>query len=137
MKLFSLFIFILIPFYGLTQTLELREKITQEFKEAPVPKIELFNISSISTNFDSIQLKSEYLAQNKINIQILSFVILGIDAEGKSKFKLTSRGNIIPKDFKEKFDACRECKSVKIEQVTIKWFTGTYTVLINEIWEIK
>lgn len=131
MKVSILILFVFIQFYSFSQSLEEREKITMGFEKSSDTKIKLFKI-------DSIQLKSDFLKNKNIDYKILGFRISGVDENGKSLFYLkSSTGNTIPKEFKNKLKKCLECHSIKVDLVTINWFTGTYTLKSSKMWNIK
>ncbi len=137
MKTYILIVFIFISFYGFSQSLEERDKITSEFKKTSDIAIELVNINSIPLQLDSILLKSNFLNDNNIEYRILAFKISGVDKDGKVVFFLKSWSNKIPQNFVEKLNECNECKSIKVDAITINWFTGTYTLNSNQLWNIK
>ena len=134
MKVSILIVFAFIHFSGFSQSLEEREKITAEFEKRSDVEIEFFNINQL----DSLQLKSDFLKRKTIIYKILGFRISGIDKNGKSLFSFKStKNNIIPIEFNEKIANCLECKNVKVDLITINWFTGTYTLKSSEVWNIK
>ncbi len=134
MKFSILIVFAFVHFSGFSQSLEEREKITAEFEKHSDVKIELFNINQL----DSIRLKSNFLKRKNITYKILGFRISGIDKNGKSLFSFkSSKNNIIPTEFNKKITNCSECKKIKVDLITINWFTGTYTLKNSELWEIK
>ncbi len=138
MKVLTLIFFAFIQLSCFCQSLEEREKITAEFERRSDTEIELFNMNSSSKLLDSIQIKSNFLKRNNIDYKILGFRISAIDENGKKIFSFkSSKSNLIPNEFNEKIADCEECKSVKIDLITINWFTGTYTIKNSKMWNIK
>ncbi|MFI1770254.1 hypothetical protein, partial [Thalassobellus citreus] len=138
MKVLIYMFFAFIQFSGFSQNLEEREKITAEFEKRTDTQIELFNINSSSKLLDSIQLKSEFLKKKNIDYKILGFRISVIDKNGEKLFSFkSSKNNLISTEFSEKIANCEECKNVKVDLITINWFTGTYTLKNSKMWNIK
>ncbi|WP_053990053.1 hypothetical protein [Mangrovimonas sp. TPBH4] len=138
MKILIIILFFFYTFFSFSQSLEEREKITAEFEKLSDTKIELYNINSFPQKLDSIQLKSDFLKSKNIDYKILGFRISGVNENGEMVlFFKSSKGNIIPTDFKDKISSCSECKSVKVDRITINWFTGTYTLKTSQTWSIK
>ncbi|WP_106793279.1 hypothetical protein [Aquimarina sp. Aq78] len=137
MKVHFLILFVFIQFSSFSQSLEEREKITSEFEKSDDIKIELFNIKLATNKLDSIQLNSNFLKRKNIKFKILAFKISGIDKNDKTLFSMKSWNNKIPKEFRMKLNDCVECKSIKVNRITINWFTGTYTLNSSQIWNIK
>lgn len=138
MKKILILFFVLISFCSFSQSLEEREKITAEFKKLSDTKIKLFKNSLIPKQLDSIQLKSDFLNSRRINYKIIGFRILAIDKNEEVVFSFNSiKNNIIPKEFNKKINECLGCEKVKVDLVTINWYTGTYTIKTNESWNIN
>ena len=138
MKILISIFFISIQFYGFFQSLQEREEITREFENRSDTEIRLFNINTSSKSLDSIQLKSNFLKRKNIDYEVLGFRISGIDKNNKVLFSFkSSKGNLVSSEFNRKMSNCEECRSVKIDLITINWFNGTYTLINSKIWNIK
>ncbi|MDY8135449.1 hypothetical protein [Aquimarina sp. 2201CG5-10] len=137
MKIHFLILFVFIQFSSFSQNFEEREKITSEFEKSDDIKIELFNIKLATNKLDSIQLNSNFLKRKNIKFKILAFKISGIDKNDKTLFSMKFWNNKIPEEFRMKLNDCAECKSIKVNEITINWFTGTYTLNSSQIWNIK
>ncbi len=130
MKTFFSILFLLINLTCISQTIQDRERIEKDFKAKGDLDLVLFRL-------DSIEIKSNYLRENNVSYEILRFKISGIDNDGKIIFHSISWSNKIPTEFKQKITKCNECKSIKIDEVTISWFTGTNTLTLEKIWKIE
>ena len=118
--------------------LEKRESVTKGFEKSRNKKIILFKNKNTPNVFDSIRLKSRYLKKNNMLNEIIAFRISGIDQNENVVFSNKHIGsNIIPKEFNQKLNECIECKSIKVDAIMLKWFTGTYGLSISEIWNLK
>ena len=138
MKKTLILLFVFLSFCSFSQSFEEREKINEEFKKSSDAKIILFKNSLIPKQLDSIQLKSDFLNSRRINYKIIGFRILAIDKNEEVVFSFSSRkNNIISKEFNKKINECLGCEKVKVDLVTINWFTGTYTIGTNQSWNIN
>ncbi|WP_299125982.1 hypothetical protein [uncultured Tenacibaculum sp.] len=138
MKKTLILLFVFLSFCSFSQSFEEREKINEGFKKSSDAKIILFKNSLIPKQLDSIQLKSDFLNSRRINYKIIGFRILAIDKNEEVVFSFSSRkNNIISKEFNKKINECLGCEKVKVDLVTINWFTGTYTIRTNQSWNIN
>lgn len=132
---FLLFILFFTIYSVDAQEIELRESITKGFDNAPVPNILLFNEIESKVQFDSIAIQSKYLDSLNLEKRIIGFKITGLSDTVIFTEKIT--GYVFPESIKEKIKNCNECKSIKVDQITIRWFTGTYGIRTSKTWKIK
>ncbi len=138
MKTLFLIAFLQICCACFCQGMKERDKINRKFENSKPPTIHLFSSSQQIIPIDSIEIRSKYLKRKKIESKILLFKISAIAKDSSSLvFSERIEGHIIPERINTKIKNCTSCAYIKIENITLRWFTGTYTLRVNQMWKIK
>jgi len=135
MRVLIFIFFTLVHVTSFSQVLERMEELTKGLDNALAPKIILFNETPSAVQFDSIAIASKYLDSLRLEKRILGFNVTGLNMTNDSIiFSQKVTGHVFPESLKEKINNCGACSNIKIDHVTIRWFTGTYGIRASGIW---
>jgi|GEM_PF-4214272 len=137
MKILITVFVLFIQFLSLGQSLDKRELITKEFESKSDVILELTYLNAVESLKNELTVQSNFLDSLKIQYKILNYRISAIKENDEVAFTERSDKSDIPVDFMASLNDCKFCEKIKVDLVTINWFTGTYTLKLYETFEIK
>lgn len=137
MRIVTTSIFIFIGFLSFGQTLKERERIMKGFESKADVVLELVHVDPNTRLYDHLKIQSNFLDSLNIEYRIIGHNISALNESNEVVFSGRSENSKIPQDFLDFVRDCETCKKIKIGLVTINWFTGTYTIKMNESFEIN